>query len=591
MSTDHLQSIRHILLIESNETRQTVSLEAPVYSVSYLNNALTVLAKGRTDQAGNSAAELASIVRRTDTKTNSCSFLLLCNQSQSRKARKGIVVNQKRSFIRELKHGDNIDFENGFKACYYILSNLDLLAQIELLDNSQEQAAGAISPALLPLNPHSAETSLEQTIYHSVTNLPNQILFKEHLATTFALAQRHQSNLGVLLVALHSDSNKPLERVKPSLLRGFADRVQSCLRSGDLLAHWQAETLAVLLPQIRLAEDAAKVGQRIVQAFSDPLTVDRHQVFCKSHLGIAVYPQDADTPETLIDKTEVALRRSQEQSTSNYQFYCSEMTVRTSERFKLAEQLKQAIDKDEFMLHYQPQLKAETQEIAGVEAFLRWHHPEIGQVSPSTFISLAEEMNLILPMANWTLQAACAQNKAWQQAGLPPVRMGVNLSRQQFQQPNLVKLVAQMLQNTGLDPRWLRLEITEATILQNVGSARRILQSLRDLGVGVALDDFGTGYFSLADLQELPLSELKIAHSIVQSLDRNPATQTIARAAIAIGEAFGLSIVAEGVETAQQLETLRQLGCSEMQGYYFSKPLGTADMTAFFHQRSPVPAL
>ena len=557
-----IQPIQHILLIEGPLGKNTVSLEEPSYSlVREADNSIVVSAQKES--------VYANIIRRTNNKNNTCSFLIISGNLNDIKNRQGVVINGKKCFIHELKHGDVIDFEFDVQGYYYTVTNSDIFSQIDLLNHQIQQ----------PLNPATLAQPQPQELYNPVADLPNQALFKEQLATAFALAKRYQYIMAVMFVALDPSktiNNSSLEHLlNNKLLHGFTQRIGSCLRSGDTLAYWRKNELALLLPQVKQTENVAQVGQRVLEVLEEPLTIEQHQFKLRSSIGIAVYPLDGEDAETITGRAEAALYRSKKQDINNYQFYSSEMTFKASERLKLISLLQEALENNEFTLSYQPLVKINTNQICAIEAFLRWDHPEIGQIAPAHIISLAEDINLTVPLAQWVLQTACTQNKAWQEAGLPPTRVAVNLSPKQFQQPDLVESVAQVLQQTGLEPHWLELEITEATIRENVDFARRILLELHELGVCTSIDDFGTGYSSLNDLSNFPLHALKIAQSLIANLDQ-PKHQAVVSAAIAVGQAFNFNVVAEGVETLEQLDILHRLRCEEMQGYYFSEPLNAA---------------
>ena len=557
-----IQPIQHILLIEGPQGKNTISLEEPSYSLVRADDSIVV-------SAHKEESVYANIIRRTNNKNNTCSFLIISGNLNDIKNRQGVVINGKKCFIHELKHGDVIDFEFNVTGHYYTVTNSDIFSQLELL-NHQVQ----------PLNSSTLVQPQSQEFYAPVADLPNQALFKEQLATAFALAKRYRYIMAVMFVALDPSktiNDSSLEhRLSNQLLHRFTQRVSSCLRSGDTLAYWRKNELALLLPQVKQIDNVAQVGQRVLEALEESLTLEPHQFKLRSSIGIAVYPLDGEDAETITGRAEAALYRSKKQDTNNYQFYNSEMTFKASERLKLISLLQEALENNEFKLFYQPLIKTNTNQICAMEAFLRWSHPEIGQIAPERLISLAEDINLTAPLAQWVLQTACTQNRAWQEAGLPPTRVAVNLSPKQFQQPNLVESVAQVLQQTGLDPRWLELEITEATIRENVDFARRTLLELHEMGVCTSIDDFGIGYSSLSDLINFPLHALKIAQSLIANLDQ-PKHQAIVSAAIAVGQAFNFNVVAEGVETPAQLNILRRLQCEEMQGYYFCEPINAAE--------------
>ncbi|MGK7873989.1 MAG: EAL domain-containing protein [Xenococcaceae cyanobacterium] len=434
-----------------------------------------------------------------------------------------------------------------------------------------------------------AEEMLQYQAFHDLlTDLPNRALFNEQLSKALANARRNQNLMAVMFLDLDrfKNINDTLDHaIGDQLLQGFAERLKSCLRSGDTLARWGGDEFTVLLPQIHCVEDAAKIGKRILDALKQPFELEEYQLHINSSIGIALYPQDGEEGETLLKNADAALYRTKEQGGNNYQFYSPTMTSKTEALLRLENFLHYALEQEEFLLYYQPQININTGELSGMEALLRWQHPELGQVSPEQFIPLAEETGLIVHIGEWVLRTACTQNKGWQEAGLPPLRMAVNLSPRQFQQPNLVSTVARVLDDSGLEPDFLELEITETTIMQNMEFARKALGHLQQMGVHISMDDFGTGYSSLGYLKKFPFHKIKIDQSFVRDLKNNPQDLAIVSAVIALGRGFNLRVVAEGVETQQQLELLRNLQCCEIQGYLFSRPLSAQDATKFLARK------
>jgi diguanylate cyclase (GGDEF)-like protein len=363
------------------------------------------------------------------------------------------------------------------------------------------------------------------------------------------------------------------------LLQGVSERLKYCLREGDTFARWGGDEFTLLLPQINDAEDAAKIAQRILEALKPAFNLEGHELYISSSIGIALYPQDGGDVQTLLRNADAALYRAKEHGRNNYRFYLPSMNSQASELLALENQLHQALEREEFVVYYQPQVNVKTGEITGMEALVRWQHPELGLVAPGTFIPLAEANGLIVPIGEWVLRTACAQNKAWQDAGFPPVRVAVNLSARQFQQPTLVAMVGQVLAETGLEARFLELEITETTIMQNVEFARTMLSDLQAMGVHISMDDFGTGYSSLSYLKKFPFHTIKIDQSFIRELTSAPQDTAIISAVNTLGYGLNLRVVAEGVETHEQLQLLRSLQCDEMQGYLFSRSLSVVDAT------------
>ncbi|OKH26146.1 diguanylate cyclase [Hydrococcus rivularis NIES-593] len=423
-----------------------------------------------------------------------------------------------------------------------------------------------------------------QAFHDALTDLPNRSFFHEQLALAIANAHRNQTQMAVIFLDLDcfKNINDTLgHSIGDRILQLFAKRLNAGLREGDTIARWGGDEFTILLPHIKNVEEAAKLAERLLGEIKQPFEVGEHKLYVKSSLGIAIYPQDGEDPETLLKNADAALYRSKEQGRDRYQFYSSTMTSKVSEWLRLEHLLHQALVNEELFLVYQPQLDLESGKIFGMEALLRWHNPELGLVSPAKFIPLAEDNGLIVPIGEWALLSACAQIKAWQLLGIEPFKVSVNLSARQFQNANLVEMVTQILQETEIDPQWLELEITETTIMQNVNFARQALEKLQQIGVRISLDDFGTGYSSLGYLKQFPFHTLKIDQSFVRDLKENSRDTAIISAVIALGRGLNLRVIAEGVETQQQLELLRNLQCEAIQGYWLSKPLIAAEVVNF----------
>ncbi|MGK7940911.1 MAG: EAL domain-containing protein [Crocosphaera sp.] len=433
-----------------------------------------------------------------------------------------------------------------------------------------------------------AEKSLEhRAFYDTLTDLPNRNYFDEQLEIALIKAQKNNFLMGVIFLDLDcfKTVNDTLgHNIGDQLLKSFGQRLNSCVRNNDLVSRWGGDEFTLLLPQINSPEDTINLAQRILDDLKQPFEVSGHQLYIKTSIGIAIYPQDGEDRETLLKNADAALYRAKERGRNHYRFYSSTMTSKASMLLKLENLLYQALEEEQFALHYQPQLKLTNNKISGMEALLRWEHPELGQVSPVKLIPLAEKTDLIIPISLWVLKTACKQNKMWQEKGLEPIPIAVNLSPKQFQQPNLAEMVNQVLEETQLDPYLLDLEITETAIMEDVDLAEETLKELRYLGVQISLDDFGTGYSSLGYLQKFPVTTLKIDQSFIQTLENNSHNTAIISAIIALGKSFHLRVIAEGVETLQQLELLQRLDCEEVQGFWFSRPLAVTDATTFLSQ-------
>jgi len=429
-----------------------------------------------------------------------------------------------------------------------------------------------------------AEATVEhQAHYDLLTNLPNRTTFRDRLTVALAQTGRNRKMLAILFVDL--DRFKTIvdtlgHTIGDKVLRGVAERLRASLEEGDTLARMGGDEFVILLPQINRADRAVRVAQRIIEAIKPPFMFDKHELHITMSIGITLYPYDGEDADTLLRNADTALYRAKEQGRNNYQLYTPAMNARAFERLALENSLRKALERKEFLLHYQPQLDMKTGAVIGTEALVRWQHPDLGLVYPAEFISIAEETGLITQLGEWVLRTACMQNKAWQKAGLPPMTVAVNLSARQFQQQDLADTVARILKETGLEPRWLEMEITEGVAMQNADYTNVLLRGMKEMGVRIALDDFGTGYSSLTYLKKFPIDTLKIDQSFVRDLTTDANDAAIANAVIVLAHSLKLSVVAEGVETQDQETYLRKHGCDISQGFLFSNPLAASALEA-----------
>ncbi len=429
-----------------------------------------------------------------------------------------------------------------------------------------------------------AEEMLNSMAYYDpLTGLSNRILFNDRLELALTQGRRTSEMLAVLYIDL--DNFKAINdtlghAIGDQLLQLVGKRLKGCLRDGDTIARLGGDEFVLLLPQIRCAEDATVVAKKLLESFSVPFDLESHELFITTSIGISLYPYDGDDAETMLKNADTALYRAKEHGKNNYQLYTSAMNAKAFERLALENSLRRALEREEFAVYYQPQVDLTTGQIIGMEALLRWQHPDLGLVYPSEFIGLAEETGLIISIGDFALRTACKQNKAWQDAGHPPVRMAVNLSPKQFHQQNLAETVAQALRDTNLHPGFLELEITESVVMKDTASVSANLYKLKDMGIQVTIDDFGTGYSSLSYLKRFPIDGLKIDRVFIRALTTDPNDAAIAKAIIAMAKSLNLRVVAEGVETTDQLEFLRSLKCDEIQGYLISRPVPADEATA-----------
>lgn len=425
---------------------------------------------------------------------------------------------------------------------------------------------------------------LSHLAYHdALTDLPNQVLFKDRLKQAIALSRRQDQMQAVLLLNL--DRFKTINdslgyTAGDRVLQSVAQRLISCLRSSDTVARFGGDEFAILLTQIRRAQDAAMTARAIKGVLDQAFVFDDQEIFVSSSIGISLYPYDGlDTPE-LLKSAGTALERAKEQGGNSYHFYTSGGTTHALKQLVLESNMRPGLERGEFRVTYQPQVTIRDFQLVGMEALVRWQHPVLGMLNPSEFVRLAEESGLIIPIGDWVMRTACAQNKSWQDAGLEPMRLSVNFSARQFQQPTFISTVTEILKETKLDPSRLEMELTEASIMKEPDQAIEKLAELRRMGIRIAIDDFGTGYSSLSYLKRFPIDSLKIDKSFVTDIASDPNDAAIVQAIVTLGHALGLTVIAEGVETQEQLEHLARLGCDVVQGFLFSKALSTED----FHE-------
>ena len=432
------------------------------------------------------------------------------------------------------------------------------------------------------------EEQLQFQVFHDpITNLPNRQFFDQQLAIALNRAQRYQHLLAVLFFNLDSfkNINNSLgHSIGDQVLKAFGQQIQSCIRSEDTLCHWGGDQFCVLLSQIKNTEDAVKLTQRLFEKLCQSIEIGSHEFHLKSSIGIAVYPKDGQDQETLLKNADTALHRTKIGGRNHYQFYDSSLGAEATLLLRLEHLLDQAIAKKQLSLHYQPQINLKTNVITGMEALIRWENPEVGFIAPAKFIPLAAKTDVIFQIGKWVLKTACEQNLSWQKEGLPPFPITVNFSAKEFQHPRLVEMIAQVLTDTGLDPHWLEIEVTETTLRLSPSVAKKTLEDIKSLGVRIALDDFGTGSSALSSLKYFPLHTLKIDQNFIRDLRSDAHDLALISAILAMGRGFNLRIVAEGIENEHQLNILRHLQCEEVQGYWFSRPLKVKDATQFLQQ-------
>ena len=428
----------------------------------------------------------------------------------------------------------------------------------------------------------TAEQQIEYQAYHdALTGLANRRLFQEHLSLALALAQRRHSHVAVLFLDLDHFKivNDSLgHTVGDELLKHVARRLRHAVREGDTVARVGGDEFTIVLQELARPDDAAAVAKKVIRSVTDPIEVNGHKLYVTTSVGVTVYPRDGEDAETLLKNADAAMYRAKSEGRNTYQMATQELSRTTQERMLLESGLHQAMETGEFVVYYQPQIDLETMQLVGMEALLRWNHPERGLVGPLEFIGLAEERGMILTIGEWVLREACREAKRFHDRGLTSLRVSVNISARQFRDPALVWTVESALSEAGLDPRALELEITETVAMEDVEQTMSTLAELRKSGISIAIDDFGTGHSALSYLKRFPIDALKIDKSFIHDLPGGYADSAIVASVIQLANGLGIRVVAEGVETIEQIEFLREHGCREVQGFYFSYAVPPADI-------------
>jgi diguanylate cyclase (GGDEF)-like protein/PAS domain S-box-containing protein len=443
---------------------------------------------------------------------------------------------------------------------------------------------GRVTGAVIVFHDVSAARAMSVQMTHSaqhdiVTNLPNRLLLSDRITQSISLARRQHRPLAVIFLDLDRFKyiNDSLGHAAgDELLQSVSRRLLASVRGSDTVSRLGGDEFVVLLSEITYPEAAATSAIKILLSVSAPHSVGGQDLHINGSIGISVYPEDGEDAETLIKNADTAMYHAKENGRNNFQFFKTEMNLKSVERQSREAGLRRAIEREEFLLHYQPKVNLETGKITGVEALVRWQPPDRGLVPPSQFVPIAEDSGLILPIGRWVLREACRQARAWQDAGLPPLVVAVNVSAVEFRDEGFVQGVRTILSETGLEARYLELELTESVLMKDAESTATVLQELKMMGVHLAVDDFGTGYSSLSYLQQFPIDVLKIDQSFVHRITGDPDDSSIVSAIISMGKSLKHLVVAEGIETQKQRAYLQAQHCAEGQGYLFSRPLGAA---------------
>jgi len=433
------------------------------------------------------------------------------------------------------------------------------------------------------LEHEKTQEQIKYIAYHdTLTGLPNRNLLNELLVHSITLAERNNKCMAVLFLDI--DGFKMINDSKghgmgDQILQEVAERLLKTLRKSDVIARHGGDEFIVIIEELDNCSGVELIANKIINCFQEPFHLENQDYFLTTSVGVAVYPADGQTPDMLIKNADIAMYKAKENGKNQYLFCTPVMKDVANETMELSTNLYRAIEKNEFELYYQPQLSCHNNQIMGVEALIRWRHPVMGLISPAKFIPIAEKTGLILPIGEWVLRTACQQNKKWQEQGLPKIRMGVNLSLRQFHNNDLLNLVESVLKETKLAPQYLELEITETIAMKEKSYIINTLNAFRQIGVSIAIDDFGTEYSSLSYLKHLPVDRLKVAMQFIRGIGIDHKDEALAKGIIVLAKSIGMNVIAEGVETKEQLEFLKNHNCDEIQGYYFFKPLIEAEMT------------
>jgi len=527
-------------------------------NVTYLNIvAETMTGWSRDEAAGHSVEEVLRIVDVTTRE---------------------IVPNPMALAIRENKTVD-------LKANCVLIRRDGVETSIEESAAPIHDRQGQVTGAVMVFHDVSMARALSLKMYHlaqhdGLTDLPNRMLLDDRLAQAITLCHRNQQKLAVLFLDL--DRFKHINDTLghdfgDRVLRNAAQRLLQCVRSSDTVSRQGGDEFVIVLSEIAHSQDAEGCAAKILSALSVPVRIDEHDLYITASIGIATYPDDGNDAETLLKHADLAMYHAKANGFNTFQFFEPGMNARAAERHLLENGLRHAIEREQFVLHYQSKINLATGAIVGVEALVRWCHPERGLILPGQFLAIAEESGLIVPIGRWVMTECCNRARAWRDAGLPPIRMAINISAVELRTKGFVSGVRAMLTQAKLEPSDLELELTETFLLQNADSTAAVLEALKDVGVRLALDDFGTGYASLSHLRRFPIDTLKIDRSFVRDIAMDSDDASIVRAVIGMGKSLDMQVVAEGVETSEQFDFLRQQGCPEGQGYYFSEPIVAAE--------------
>lgn len=429
---------------------------------------------------------------------------------------------------------------------------------------------------------------LQHMAHHdALTDLPNRNLFLDRLQQSLTRARWHNRLVAVMFMDLDrfKNINDTLgHNVGDQLLLQLSERLKKTVRDGDTIARFGGDEFAILMDDIDSENHISSLAQKLLDTLVNSFRINNHELYITASIGASIYPGDGEDSETLLRNADVAMYRAKDLGKNNYQFYSDDMSAKIFERLTLENHLRHALERNEFIIHYQPQVNAKTENVTGVEALLRWQHPDLGLVSPNNFIPLLEETGLIEDVGSWVLETACKQLKKWHDTGLDSLHMSINISSRQFNNPDFITVVHNIIIETRVNPEFLELELTESMFMRNASATINALNSLSSLGVRFAIDDFGTGYSSLSYLRRFPIDTIKIDRSFIRDITEDPDDAAITSAIVVMAQSLSLNVIAEGVETANQLKFLRDNNCNSIQGYHYSHPMSAPNVTEFLQK-------
>ncbi|WP_013323806.1 EAL domain-containing protein [Gloeothece verrucosa] len=588
-------AIQHLLIIEESKIRRSIKLEDFQYSLGRQASNNIVIKSQQVSR------KHATFLRKSNQK-NQYSYWIFDGDLEGNKSHNGIYINGEKCLIHELKDGDLINFGCEVNASYHVLYNSDKSSNLanfltshkqEVLESEDKLTfpnAESKEPTsfLFISEPHlavsSEDTLSEETYLDPLTQLPNRNLFHEYLSIAIGNARQNKKPLAILYLDIEQlkDLNERWGNlIGDQVLQELAKQLKSCLRSGDIVARWGGDEFTILIPHINRVEDLPNICQRILNSVTQPISLERHLINIKINMGSAIYPEHGTEETLLLQKAEANLEENKQKSQETICVKKQQIYQQKSQAEKIKFMVKKAVINQDFLIYYQPQINIKTNKIEGVEALLRWHHPEFGSIAPNQFIPWVEKLDLVIPLTEWFIEKVARQHQAWRASDFSFIPISINLSSHQLQAPTLLSILNQNFLSIGLEGNLLIVEITEKTLQENPQNVFRLLHELKQLGIKACIDDFGSGTTSARHLQQFPFTQVKIAQSLLQNLEKYPEEISMIAAVIALGHTFKLKVIAEGVETENQLDILRKLDCDMIQGYVFSKPLNEIEATQF----------